>query len=322
MALLLLGAVGQKQLGRPQRVGHHHRHRRRHAAAGDFHHHLGMGIGRELQPAIALWNDHAEETVGLDEIPDLGRQIVALVRDVPVVEHPAQRFRRPVEEGLLVVAERRRRHGRQPGPVGAAAEQLRLPADGTGLDGRLLGIGHRWQCLGDGLHHRLADPWAAERRPQQHHCYQQVQQPDEHDADAMQQADRRQHPQRDRHAGQPYPVAPPGLRQQHGHDRDDANPDQPLHIYLPATSRTWVRMPYASLDYRRASTAYSTSVRASSQTQQQAYQAAHPPGEQRRLEIAPGGALADLRQGRIGSDHPRHVADAHAFVDGQYPGEN
>ena len=60
-----------------------------------------------------------EKTLVLDELPDLRRQIVQLVGDLPVVAHAAQFFDRPVDESLLLGAERRLREGEQLVPVRA-----------------------------------------------------------------------------------------------------------------------------------------------------------------------------------------------------------
>ena len=53
--------------------------------------------------------------------------IAALVNDVPIVQHPAQFFHRPVEEGLFLRRQRRLRVRQQLFPVGIAAEQFAVP---------------------------------------------------------------------------------------------------------------------------------------------------------------------------------------------------
>ena len=42
---------------------------------------------RYAEPAMPLGNEHAEEPVVLHELPDLRREVIAIVPDVPVVEH-------------------------------------------------------------------------------------------------------------------------------------------------------------------------------------------------------------------------------------------
>ena len=99
---LLLGAVMQQQFAGPKRVRHTDGRRER---AGDAHHflqHRRLRERAEFEPAIFLGDDHAEEFLLLEEVPDFGRQIGELVRDLPVVDHAADFFDRTVEEGLLL----------------------------------------------------------------------------------------------------------------------------------------------------------------------------------------------------------------------------
>ena len=145
MVLLLLGAVMQQQFGGAERIRHGHRGRHRRAAARQFHQHARMRVGGELEAAVPLRDDHREEALLLQEVPDLGWQVGATVGDVPVVDHAAEFFARAVDEGLLV--------GREPGclrrqqlvPVGAAREQLAVPPHGAGFERLAFGVRHRRQ---------------------------------------------------------------------------------------------------------------------------------------------------------------------------------
>ena len=129
-----------------------------------------MRVGGELQAAIALRDDHREEALRLDVLPDFRRQIGAPVRDVEVIEHAAQRLARSVEKRLLLGRQLRRRSGVQLAPVGIAGEQLSLPPHRAGLERVALGIGHRGQQAPIGAHERPADQRDAQRP--------QVQQPE------------------------------------------------------------------------------------------------------------------------------------------------
>jgi hypothetical protein len=142
MLLLLVGAVVQQQLARPERVRHHHRDRRGARARGELLHHRRVAERAEAQAPVPLRDDHAEEAVVLDELPHLRRQILALVRDLPVVAHRAQRFHRTVEESLLLGGKARLRDGEEPVPVGLAGEKVAVPPHRAGVDGFLLGLRH------------------------------------------------------------------------------------------------------------------------------------------------------------------------------------
>src|SRR3546814_14026430 len=83
---------------------------------------------REAQAAVLLRDDHAEELVLLDEVPQRRRQVGVDVGDLPVVDLPAQILDRAVEEGLLLVGELLRRLRQQLVPVRVAREQLALEA--------------------------------------------------------------------------------------------------------------------------------------------------------------------------------------------------
>ncbi len=139
MALLRLGAELQQQLARPQRVRHHDRDRGRDRAGRHGADHFRMGEGGKAKPAIAFRDDHAEEALGLDEPPDLGRQIAQLPIDPPVVEHGAELLDRAVDEGLLGRGQLRRRRRQELAPVRMSGEQRRIPPDIAGRERLALG---------------------------------------------------------------------------------------------------------------------------------------------------------------------------------------
>ena len=168
VALLLLGAVVQEQLRRPQRVRHHHRHARSRAAAGELHHHFGMRQRGEAHAAVLPGDDHPEEAAVLDELPDLGRQVAQLMGDLPLVDHAAQLLHRAVEKRALFRTQRRPRHGQQLAPVRPAAEQIAVPPHGPCVQGLLLGLGHLREDALEPDQQRIADQHAAQLRDQQH----------------------------------------------------------------------------------------------------------------------------------------------------------
>ena len=100
--LLLVRAVMQQELGRSERVRHHHRNCGGARARRELHHHRRMRERAEPQAAVLLRDDHAEEALVLDVLPDVRRQVLQLVRDLPVVAHRAELLHRAVEERLLV----------------------------------------------------------------------------------------------------------------------------------------------------------------------------------------------------------------------------
>ena len=75
VALLLLGAVVEQQLRRPERVRHHHRHRRGAAPGRELRDHLRVRVRREAFAAVRLRDDHPEEALVLDVLPDVRRQV-------------------------------------------------------------------------------------------------------------------------------------------------------------------------------------------------------------------------------------------------------
>ena len=91
-----------------------------------FSDHARMREGRETEAAVFLADDHAEELVLLEELPDFRRQVGAHVGDLPVVGHPADFFDRAVEEGLLFGRELRARLRQQDVPAAARRRTARL----------------------------------------------------------------------------------------------------------------------------------------------------------------------------------------------------
>ena len=160
---LFLRAVVHQQFGRPERVRHDHGRGDGSGAARDLHDDGGVRVRRELEAAVLLGDDHRPEAFLLDEVEDFGRQVGAAVRDVPVVDHPAELFAGPVDERLFLRRERRRLGRQQLVPVGSAGEQLAVPPDGAGLERLALGVRHRRQHPLVELEEAVRDPVAAQR---------------------------------------------------------------------------------------------------------------------------------------------------------------
>ena len=116
--LLLLGAVVQQELGRSERVRHADRRRGGGVSRRHLHEHHRACERREAESAVARGDDHCEELLVLQELPDLGRHVEQLVGDLPVVEHSAELLDRPVEERLLLRRELRRGQAQQLAPIG------------------------------------------------------------------------------------------------------------------------------------------------------------------------------------------------------------
>ena len=70
------GRANLEQLSGPQRVGHHDRDTHRLGAGRELLHHQGVAVGGEALPTVLLVNDHAQEPVLADEIPDRLRQVL------------------------------------------------------------------------------------------------------------------------------------------------------------------------------------------------------------------------------------------------------
>ena len=173
LILLFFRSIVQQQFRRPEGIRHHHRHGCGTAARTHFAHYRRMSLCGKLQSAITLRDDHPEETPVLDELPGFGRQVGALVRDVPIVQHRAQLLNFVVEKRLLALVQSALREGQQLVPVGIAAEQLAIPPHRAGIDRFLLGGGNLRQNLAEDFEHRSADHIAAHVRDAEEHDKQQ-----------------------------------------------------------------------------------------------------------------------------------------------------
>ena len=121
-----------------------------------------MRSGGEAEPAMLLRNDHGEEFVALEKVPDLGRQVAQLEGDLPIVEHAAELVDRAVEERLLLGRQFRRRHREELRPVGIAGEQVGIPPHVAGFDRLALGVRERRQHVTRPAEDRLRYPVPAE----------------------------------------------------------------------------------------------------------------------------------------------------------------
>ena len=92
---------------------------------------------------MLLGDEHAEEAVVADELPDVVRHVVQFMTDAPVVEPLAELVGRPVEKGTLLGGERDGGDAAKLRPVRLAGEQLGVPADGAGLERLAFGLGDR-----------------------------------------------------------------------------------------------------------------------------------------------------------------------------------
>src|SRR5258708_11541520 len=88
-----------------------------------------MGIRGKPQATVLGGKAPAEESAILDELPDLRRQVVQFVSDLPVITHATEVFHRSIQKGLLVGRQSRFRRAEQFVPVRLAAEQLAIPPD-------------------------------------------------------------------------------------------------------------------------------------------------------------------------------------------------
>ncbi len=155
VVFLRVGAVTQQQFRRPQRIGHHHRDAGRDTARGGLHHHRRVRERGELETAVLLRNDHAEEAFVLEKLPHLGRQIAPHMRDVPVVEHATEFLDRAIDKCLLLGRQLRLGHAKQFFPTRCAVEQLRFPPHRAGFECLALGIRHRRHDALEQREHRL-----------------------------------------------------------------------------------------------------------------------------------------------------------------------
>ena len=169
VVLLLLGAVVLQQLAGAERVRHRDRRGHRGAAGRELGEHAGVRVGRELEAAVLLLDDHREEALALQEVPDLRRHVAAAMRDVEIVDHPAQLFAGAVEESLLFGRELRRLGAEQLRPVRLAGEELAVPPHGARLERLALGVGHRGQHAPVHLQERTRQHRLAQRPDVEEH---------------------------------------------------------------------------------------------------------------------------------------------------------
>ena len=142
VVFLGLSAIVLQQFARAERVGHADGGGEHGAGASQFLQHTGLGIGRELEAAIFLLDDHGEELVVLQVLPYLGGEIGALVGHFPVVHHAAHFLDRTIHKGLLFGREGTYRDGVQLFPVRIAREQIGFPPGGARFDRLFFGAGH------------------------------------------------------------------------------------------------------------------------------------------------------------------------------------
>ena len=173
VSALFFRAVVKQQLAGAERVRHRDGRCDDAGAAGEFHEHARVRVRGELQAAVLLRDDHREEALRLDVVPQVRRQVGAAVRDVPVVDHPAQLFARPVDECLLLSGQTRRRGRQQLVPVGAAGEQLAVPPDRSRFERILLGLRHRRQHASIRAQERTRDEADAERVDVEQHQHRE-----------------------------------------------------------------------------------------------------------------------------------------------------
>ncbi len=166
--LLLLGPVVHQELAGPQGVGHHHRHRQGDRLGCELGDDRRLRVGREAQAAELFLHQHGEEFLLLDVGPDLGRQILVLELDFPVVDQLAQLLALVVEEALLLLGQPRVAEVQQLAPVRTAAEHLAFPPDVARLQRLALGRGHLRQHLLEAGEDEVADQGPAQRHHAEH----------------------------------------------------------------------------------------------------------------------------------------------------------
>ena len=115
--------------------------------------------------AVPLLDDHREEALALEELPDLGRHVAAPVRDVEVIDHPAEFLAGTIEEGLFLSGQLRGLGAEQLRPVRFAGEQFAVPPDGTRFERFAFGRGHGRQHAPVYFHERPRE----QSLPQRHH---------------------------------------------------------------------------------------------------------------------------------------------------------
>ena len=113
IVFLRFSSIVQKQFRRAERIRHHHGYSSGAAACRELGNDLRMRERREAEPAVLLRNDHAEEAMILDELPDRRRQIIQLMRNLPVVKHGAHFLNRALDKCFFFSGERRPRKRKQ-----------------------------------------------------------------------------------------------------------------------------------------------------------------------------------------------------------------
>src|SRR5262245_56815249 len=102
VVLLFSCAVMEQQFGGAERIGHHQSACNRNAAAGYFCHDCRVGDCGETKTTMFLRNDHSEEALAFEKVPDLVRKL-AILRDLPVVNDTAEIIHGPFEKRLFTL---------------------------------------------------------------------------------------------------------------------------------------------------------------------------------------------------------------------------
>ena len=139
--LLFCGAELQQQFARTERVRHHSGNGRADRAGRQFADHFRMGVGGKAEPAVLLRDDHGEEFLRLQKLPDFRRQIVQFPIDLPVVDHAAEFLDRAVKKLFLFIRQPRRRKSQELFPIGIAGEQIGVPPHVARFNGFALSVG-------------------------------------------------------------------------------------------------------------------------------------------------------------------------------------
>jgi hypothetical protein len=198
---------------------------------------------------MLLGNEHAEKALLLDEIPDLFRNLTLLRADLPIVRHPAELFRRTLEEIALILGEAHRTHGAESGPIRLAAEQLGIETQRAGLQGLTLGRRNRRQDLLDHAEGRHGDRLLPERaicERGEHDHRQPGQKLGEADAAHGPEDEARLHGEnRNGQSGRPCPKGRAPKRKSHRCSETNKQKDECRHG-LPSIAGCWKRLraPY------------------------------------------------------------------------------
>ena len=107
--------------------------------------------------------------------------------DFPLAEHPAEFFRRPIDERLLFRRQFEIRDVQQLPPVRIAGKQFALPSDRAGFHGVFFRVGQLGQHFPVLLQERAADVFLADHghiEGDQHGCQHQRREHERHDPGA------------------------------------------------------------------------------------------------------------------------------------------